>query len=64
MISEKTKAIMLMTTYLPGGSKSSAKPLTTSEWNRLAFWLRKKELSLLSNSFSLINPTYPSTNDQ
>ena len=45
MISEKTKAILLITAYLPGGGKNSAKPLSTKEWNRFAVWLNNKQLS-------------------
>ncbi len=51
MVSERSKAIILLTAYLPGSNKK-AKPLTTTEWNKLAIWLNNKKMipeDLLSN---------------
>lgn len=45
MITERTKAILLLTGYLPGGSKRTAKPLSGTEWNKLVIFLTKKDLS-------------------
>ena len=45
MISELTQSILLLTAYLPGGGKASAKPLTTKEYNRLGRWLNQQQLS-------------------
>ena len=36
---------MLMTARFPGSDDSKAKPLSLTEWNRLAKWLKSKELT-------------------
>lgn len=59
MISERTKAILLITGYLKGGSNSTGKPLSNTEWNKLVIFLQHKKLlpeDLLSNDFkSMLN---------
>lgn len=44
MISETARAVLLMTARFPGGD-GRAKPLTLTEWNRLAKWLKSKEMT-------------------
>lgn len=44
-ISDLSQAILLLTAYLPGGAKSSPKPLSTAEYNRLAQWLVGQQAS-------------------
>jgi predicted Rossmann fold nucleotide-binding protein DprA/Smf involved in DNA uptake len=43
MISERSKAIILLTGYLPGSEKR-IKPLSTTEYNKLGLWLRDNDL--------------------
>ena len=57
MISERTKAILLLTGYLKGGSKTTGKPLSNTEWNKVVIYLQHKQLlpeDLLSNDFKSI----------
>src|SRR5690625_112591 len=44
MISERTKAILLFVAYFDKKSRRIAKPLTLSEWNRFAEWMREQEI--------------------
>lgn len=44
MILERTKAMLLFVSYFDKKSKRTAKPLTRSEWNRFAEWMRKQEI--------------------
>jgi len=43
MITERSKAIILLTGYLPSSDKK-AKPLSISEWNKFAIWLHQRDL--------------------
>lgn len=45
MITEKTKAILLFTSYLGKDTNRTLKPLTTNEWNRFALWLKSRSMS-------------------
>jgi predicted Rossmann fold nucleotide-binding protein DprA/Smf involved in DNA uptake len=45
MITERTKAILLFTSYFAKVSDRKLKPLTISEWNRFAYFLRKKSIN-------------------
>ncbi|RFZ85259.1 DNA-processing protein DprA [Mucilaginibacter terrenus] len=64
MITERTKAILLFTSYLSKDLDKENKPLSLTEWNKLVKWLQQKnifpEAFLSGESFSLIN----SWNDQ
>lgn len=64
MITERTKAILLFTTYLSKVTDQQHKPLSLSEWNKLARWLQSKdtfpEAFLSESSNELLN----SWNDQ
>lgn len=45
MITEKTKAILLFTSYFGKELNKNLKPLSTVEWNRFAHWLKMKSMS-------------------
>lgn len=45
MVTERTKAILLFTSYFAKSSDRSLKPLTTTEWNRFVRWLQTKSIS-------------------
>ena len=45
MTTERTKAILLFTSYFAKSSDRNLKPLTTSEWNRLVRWLQVKSIN-------------------
>lgn len=55
MVSERTQAILLLTTYLTNGSSDNVKPLSISEWNRLYSWLSAQNIlpeALLESNLS------------
>lgn len=45
MITKKTKAILLFTSYFGKESNKNLKPLSILEWNRFAHWLKMKSMS-------------------
>ncbi|WP_461641117.1 DNA-processing protein DprA [Labilibaculum euxinus] len=45
MVTERTKAILLFTSYFTKSSDSNVKPLTTFEWNRLVRWMSSKSIN-------------------
>ena len=45
MTTERTKAILLFTSYFAKSSDRNLKPLTTSEWNRFVRWLQVKSIN-------------------
>ena len=59
MVTERTKAILLFTSYFAKSSDRNLKPLTTTEWNRFVRFLQTKEINpedfLAQNCTALID---------
>lgn len=65
MITERTKSILLLTSYFAKSSDRDLKPLSTGEWNRLVRWLQSKSINpedfLTQDTGSLLNGWHDKT---